>query len=492
MSAALSFVSATAFAGPVEQLDSLSINPADPSHMVVSYRYGGGGMFVSRDGGKTFGWLCSAGVATTAVNRNGRTFVSGDGSIYLGLFDGLMKGGGDGCGFAGVPELDKKYIADVAGDPIELKRTYAVSTNPMVDNYIYMNDGSGTFAPFGTPVKQFLDSVDVVKNGDGRRFYVTGVLTNSETNKVQYSVRVSDDDAKTWTEEPYDMAQFGPMDMYAEFSIAAIDPTNPDHIIGRVWRKMAVDTLVESMEKGKAGSWKLLAEPTEAEAVTYTPDGVLYFGDSHQESKGLYVVDKAGDAPRMLTNAWKPMCLGYDPGNKRLLACSNFYLFGSVDTTSGELKPLLDLRCAENFVECAGQEALSAVCEPQAQADFCHLSHWVIAPLCDIYDRGPELASYQAQQTIMCVNGFGVPKAEGGAAGAPAAGSGAVGVAMQAVTAGAPSAGSAGTAGGAPKQTSSGGCSAMSGRGAHDGFGALLMGLGTLTWVGRYRRRRVK
>lgn len=495
MSTALSLVSATAFAGPVEQLDTLSIDPADPSHMLVTHRYGGGGMFISHDAGKTFGWLCSAGVATTAVNRNGRAYASGDGSIYLGLFDGLMKGAADGCGFAGVPELDKKYIADVTGDPVDPKRTYVVTTNPKIDNYVYMNDGSGTFMPFGTPAQQFLDSIDVVKNGEGRRFYVTGVLTDEKTNMVQYSVRVSDDDAKTWTADVFDMTQFPPMDMYGEFSIVAISPQNPDHIVGRLWRKMAADTLVYSTEQGKQGSWKLLAEPTEAEAVTFTPEGVLYFGDSDQKTKGLFVVDKLGDAPRLLSDAWKPMCLGYDQANKRLLACSNFYLFGSVNTTTGELTPMLDLRCAEHFVECTGQPAMSGVCEPQAQADFCNLSHWVLAPLCDVYDRGPDLATYQEQQTIMCVNGLGVPKAEGtGAAGAAAAaGSGATAMSTQAVTAGAPS-GAAGTPGTSTPTTptpKSSGCSATGAPSKHS-FGWLLSGLGGLVVAARSRRQRPK
>jgi hypothetical protein len=501
--AAASLVSATAFAGPVEQLDAVSIDPADPSHIIVSYRYGGGGMFVSHDGGKKFGWLCSAGVATSAVNRNGRAIIGTDGAIFLGQFDGLLKGQPDGCGFAPVAEMDKKYIADLATDPIDPKRTYVVTTNPMVDNFIYMSEGGGPFMPFGAPVQHFIDSLDVVKVGEGRRFYETGVVTNVMTNEVKYSVRVSDDNAETWTDEAYDLAQFGPMDMYAEFSIVAINPTNPDEIIGRVWRKQAVDTLVVSKEKGKAGSWQMLAEPTEAEGIVYTPEGVLYFGDSDQKTPGLYVVEKSGDAPKMLSNTWKVMCLGYDSANKRLLGCSNFYLFGEVDTEAGTLEPLLDLRCTENFVECAGQEEMAMVCEPQAKADFCHVTHWVIAPLCDAYDRGADLITYQQAQTIMCVDGFGVPKVEGstpgggaaggGAAGAPATGvggtTGSMNPASTAAGASAPaSAGSGGTAAGGSKK-SSGGCSVTEAA-PSAGLVSWLVSFGTLALVMRSRRRK--
>jgi len=506
--AAASLVSTTALAGPVELLNGVSVDPADPSHMIVPYSFGGNGMFVSKDGGKTLSWLCSAGIAPNAVNRNGRAFIGGDSAIYLGLFDGLVKGSPDGCGFTPVPELDKKYIADLANDPIDTKRMYLITTNAMAENFVWMDDGSGTFAPIGTGVTQFLDTLDVVTVGEKRRFYVTGVVTNVMTNEVKYSVRVSEDDATTWTDDVYDVAQFGPMDKFAEFGIVAINPQNPDHIVGRVWRKMALDALVYSTEKGKAGSWKLIAEPNEVDSVTFSPEGVLYFGDSDQKSKGVWVVEKEGDAPKLLNDTWKPSCLSWDAASKRLLGCGNFYLFGEVDTTSGELKPLLDLRCTEHMVECPDQEeAIATVCEPQAQADFCHLSHWVIAPVCDQYDRGPELATFAASQTFMCVDGFGVSKdpAAGGAAGSGAAGAGApmMGAAGAApscapqsscvgpVTAGAQAQSGAGTGGGGneEKKSSGGGCSAISGS-SEERFGGLLLSLGMLGLVARTRRRR--
>jgi hypothetical protein len=494
MGVAASLVSTTALAGPVEILEGVSINPVDPTHMIVPFRFGGGGMFVSKDSGKTLSWLCSAGIAPNAVNRNGRAFLGGDGAIYLGLFDGLFKGTGEGCGFAPVPELDKKYIADFANDPIDPKRMYVITTNAMAENFVWVNDGSGTFATIGTGVTQFLDSIDVVKVGEARRYYLTGVVTNVMTNEVKYSVRVSDDDATTWTDDVYDMAQFGPEDKFAEFGIVAIHPQNPDLVVGRVWRKQAVDALVYSTEKGKAGTWKLIAEPNEVDSVAYTPEGVLYFGDSDQKSKGVWVVEKTGDAPKLLNDTWKPTCLGWDESNKRLLGCGNFYLFGEVDTASGELKPMLDLRCAEHMVECPGQEPMAAVCEPQAQADFCHLSHWVIAPVCDQYDRGPELATYAMSQTFMCVDGHGVPKAEPSTGAAGGGGTAALttasGPASSVVTtAGAQAQSSAGTGGStAAPAKSSGGCSAVSGANT-ERFSAFLFALGLFTLAARTRRR---
>lgn len=433
--ACLGLGSTTAYAGPVEQLSAVAINPADPSHIVVPYSYGGGGMFISQDAGESFGWLCSGGIDSSAVNRNGHVFASGDGSIYIGLFDGLLRGDASGCGFTAVAELADRYVSDVTGDPIDPKRTYAVTTDPMEDNGIFMNDGSGTFAPLGMTEQIFINTLHVVKNGDARRFYETGVKTDAMTNEVTYSVRVSDDEGNTWTQETYDLAQFGPMNMYAEFAIVAIDPSNPDHVLARVKRDPEVDSLVFSPDQGKAGTWQLIAEPTELGGVAYTPDGKLYFGDGDQKTKGLYVVDAMGAMPKKLSESWRVLCLGYDGENQRLYGCGNYFLFGTVDPASGELQPELDLRCAEKFVECPGQEEMSAVCQPQALQDFCHVTHWVLAPVCDVYDRGAELAMYQADQTYMCVDGFGVPKSEDAAAGG-AAGSGGMSTAMMSGAAG--------------------------------------------------------
>jgi hypothetical protein len=66
---------------------------------------------------------------------------------------------------------------------------------------MFMNDGSGRFVAFGTRAAKFLDTLHVVKVGDKRRFYETGVLTDLSTNQVEYSVRSAQDDGVTWTED---------------------------------------------------------------------------------------------------------------------------------------------------------------------------------------------------------------------------------------------------------------------------------------------------
>jgi MYXO-CTERM domain-containing protein len=186
-----------------------------------------------------------------------------------------------------------------------------------------------------------------------------------------------------------------------------------------------------------------------------------------------------------------------------LFGCGNFYQFGDVDMQSGELKPTLDLRCAERIVECPGQEPMVAVCEPQAQQDFCHLSHWVLAPVCDVYDRGTELISYQMAQSFTCSGGFAVSKPDSSSA-AGAAGSGTTGTvasdAGSTAGAAAPNVGTAGTASPAtagssasPTPTasrqSSGGCSTLAEESGSESS-ALLTGAAGLALLTLRRRRR--
>jgi MYXO-CTERM domain-containing protein len=388
-----------------------------------------------------------------------------------------------------VPELEKRYIRAIAGDPIEPKRTYVVTTNAMVDNGIYMNDGTGSFVEFGAQARMFIASLHVVKNAEKRRFYETGVTTNAETNTVSYSVRVSDDEATTWTDEAFDPVQFETTEKRVqEFKLVAIDPTDPDRVVGLVVRPdRAPDSLVFSRDKGKAGTWERIAEPLLAGAVAFGPDGVLYFGDDNFASKGLFKVSQLGEAPQLISDVYRVSCLGYDAARSRLLGCADNYRFGAFDTSSGELTTLLDLRCAEHVVTCPDNPEIQTLCQPPG-VEFCKLDHWVIAPLCCVYERA-DFDTFATSQDIVCEGGVAKQKpAAAGEGGAPqycpkpAAGSGGA-----AGSSGAVAAGSGGTEGGTDKAA---GCGCSSVASAAPGRAATFLALGLFVLCARRHRRR--
>ena len=489
--------STTVQAGPVELLDGLSISPANPDNLVVTYTYGGNGMFVSQDGGATLKWLCSTGATLSASNSGGVTYASGDGSIYIGSYNGLLRGDKTGCGFQPVPELATKYVRAIAGDPFEPTRTYVATTNPMADNGIYMNDGSGSFLPLGTQAPMFIGSLHVVKNGEARRFYETGIKTNAETNTVSYSIRVSDDEGMTWTEDAFDPAQFETTDKRVHnVSIVAVDPTNPDRLVALVQRPdKAADALVWSAERGKAGSWKQIAAPVVGGAVTFGPDGVLYFGDDNFASKGLFKVERFGEEPTQISDVYRVSCLGYDVARSRLLGCANNYRFGVFDTSSGELSTLLDLRCAEHAVACADRPEIQALCQPPG-VEFCREDHWVVAPLCCVYERD-DLDTFAAAQDIYCEGGVAKDKPDAGApawppvCGKPVGGSSGAGAAAGSSGSSAGAQAAAGAAGGGHVGASKSGCGCSSVTGAAPGRAGIVVFLGLVSLtLGRYRRRR--
>lgn len=401
----------TAYAGPVELLNGVSISGSTPKNMVVPFDFGGEGMFVSQDGGAKLSWLCAAGIAPSANNSIGPTFMSGDDHIYVGMFNGLYRGGADGCGWERVPELEKLFVRTITSDPIDPKRTYVGTSSPMMDNYIYMSDGSSPFAPLGAATPLWIDTLHVVKNGDARRFYETVVLSNVMTNEVTYSVRVSDDDGKTWSEDKFDLLD--PMDKSNPvFKLVAVDPENPDRVLGRVSRGAGKDALVLSTQKGKTGSWKMIAEPVELGGAAFTPDGKLFYGESDSMQRGLYVIESEGAEPKRINSDVRVFCVNYDEANQRLLGCANNYWFGTFDMASGALTPMLDMRCTEHAVKCADKPEIQELCQPPG-VEFCKLDHWVIAPICSMYDRGPEFCQFVNSQDFACDGGMIVPKEEG-------------------------------------------------------------------------------
>src|SRR5262249_31111877 len=152
----------------------------------------------------------------------------------------------------------------------------------------------------------------------------------------------------------------------------AVDPLNPDHVIGRVRRDQMIDTVLDSVDQGK--TWTMLAEVNDFKALAFTPDGKMDFGDHDQSSPGLFVVQKAGDMPKRLSDTWKVGCLQYDAAHQRMLACNGFR-FGAADLNSGAFTITLDMRCATSFVECPGAAPAHDTCSAQLLNAYCGITH---------------------------------------------------------------------------------------------------------------------
>jgi hypothetical protein len=488
-------------AGPVELFTGVTVDPKMPNSIALKYIYGGGGLFMSTDAGMNFQLLCYSAIDASVQRDVSTVYISGTESIYIGVFDGLWRGDKSGCNWQSVPELKGKWVSDIAGDPTDPTITYAVTSNGTGLNSVYMNDGkSDAWTVYGSQSEVFLNTLHVVKTSAGKRFYETAVKTTTTmdpttgmpVDNIHYTVRVSDDNAKTWTESDFGAPdQYGPKDPLAEVRVLAVDPNNPDHILAAVTRDMDVDDLVYSPSQGKPGTWMLLGDVTTLQAAVFKPDGSLVYGDDDQNTPGLFVIDKIGDKPKQISKDWKVGCLQYDATHMRMYACKDWQ-FGTADLTTGAFSTMLDMRKADKFVECPGKPAAADTCKAQLLAAYCGISHYPEAPLCCGYPRdgyvppgcGGSGGASGAAAGGMSGGAAGTSSAAGGAAMA-AAGTSATSVAAGSA-AGQAAAGSGGSAI-TPKAKS--GCS-VAGPGSEPSTAWLALGVGLSIAAGGWRRRR--
>jgi hypothetical protein len=453
---------ATAHAGPAELLSHVVVGASNPDLLALPYYYGGSGMFLSSNAGTDFALLCSSAVDQSLLREQDvyTTLVSGSGAIHLAGPTGLWSGGQNGCGWTESAQLKGKWVSDVVADPADPKRSYAVTSVSAEQNGIYENDGTNTtWSMLGSFAMVQLATLRVAKTATGKLFYARGVSSVSGNN--HYVIRVSEDNAKTWTEYEFGHAEA------QDVRILAVDPTDPNRILVSVVMDTdktvlpnPPDELWFSPTRGMAGSFMKIAQVGVLRGAVFAADGTLYYGDDAQDSPGLYAIKKLGDAPKQLSSSYPVSCLGYDPSKQRLYACSG-YEFGTVDLTTGEFRSTFDKRKVSQFVECPGQPPAATRCREQMVANYCGYGHYWQAPLCATYMLPGSPYDPQLRAGGASGGGAGAAGAVGSAGQAAPSTTGA-GTAMPGAGATAPSAGGAATtAGTTAAPAKSGGCSCV-------------------------------
>lgn len=468
---------ASAQAGPPELFSRLAIGAANSDQLVLPYYFGGSGLFLSSNAGVSFALLPSGAMDPSLVREQDvySTLVSGTGSIHFAGPTGLWTGGADGCGWTEAPELKGKWITELAADPLDPKRSYALASASGQQNGIYVNDGvTAAWTMLGTLTATELGSLHVVKNGTGKLMYERGVSLASGT--IHFVIRVSEDNGTTWMEH-----EFGHEDAQ-DVRILAIDPNDPNRIVVSILKDVdkvvlpnPPDELWYSPSRGAAGSFMKVAQVGVARGAVFAADGMLYYGDDATDTPGLYTVHKLGE-PAMQVGSDPISCLGYDALKKRMYACSG-YEFGTIDPTSGALTPLLDKRQVTQFVECPGLAPAEMRCREQMVANYCAYGHYWQAPICAPYmlpgsPYDPKLkagagAGGAAMSPIppTAVAGVGSVAGTGGVTGGALPGvTGAAGSLQPSAAAGTPAPTAplpAGVGGGSAPAASKGGCSCV-------------------------------
>ncbi|HKU40719.1 MAG TPA: hypothetical protein VJR89_21310, partial [Polyangiales bacterium] len=255
-----------ALAGPVERMADIAVHPTNPDVIVVRYAFGGTGLLYSSDGGHNFSLLCASAIDSTRPKADGPVVVGSDSHVFVGTFDTLWEDNGKGCGWASVPEIKGRWTTDMTIDASDPTRLLAISGNggEGVKNSIMRRDASGKWTEIGTQDPIGLTSVRTVKTQKGLRIYESALRVDPSMEQPIYLLRYSDDDGKTWTENPLPV----PM-KNGSFKLEAVDPSNPERVLVVEHHDKANDYLFLSRDAGK--NFESYLEVSDLGALTFAP-----------------------------------------------------------------------------------------------------------------------------------------------------------------------------------------------------------------------------
>lgn len=419
-----------AAAGPVEQLVQVALHPSDPDTILLRYKFGGEGLFVSHDAGATWGLVCNTFIDPSTSARNGVAAVGGDGALMLGVFDGLWQADDGGCSWELTAGVGKRWVADVAADPDDPEVLYAVTANggDGITNGVLRRGAGDSWSELGGQEALMIFRMRVVSTGAGLRFVQSatrGMLPRTiegvDTMVPNYVIRVSDDDAESFQEFPFEAPDDG------SFYLAGVDPSNPDRIVAYIDRDETggkADPVLVSLDGGQ--SFEPYLEVTDFAGVAITTDGKVFIADrgSLQQAmpKGLWSAASLEEAPNALFVDRGISCLGYQSATDTLYGCE-LRAFGKLDQATGEFTRLLKFDEVQSMVECAGVDVPEA-CRAQLCRDYCLLGHFPDTPLCEVY-QGPTCGPCSNEPPgPLCHMDMGGAGAAGGTAGAAGAAAG--------------------------------------------------------------------
>jgi hypothetical protein len=421
--AALLAVPLAAEAAPPELFSQLALHPTDPNRIVLAYVQGGQGLLFSEDGGQTFSLRCGAAVSSSFTRSRVPLLVTGDGETLLGTFEGLVRGGSDGCGFGDDADLRGLQVADFVPHPTDPEVAFVATANSTDGRAtgLVRRNADGSFTALTPPsdagvagsASVSMNRLGVTVRPDGGLRFYASALETDDADDYRPTIRHSDDAGASWVS--YDVANAAG----SRVLLIGVDPTHTDRIAIVLQREQAPDSVLVSTDAGRSFEQRL--EIFDLGASSVAPDGRLWVGDAggdveYSQPGGLYRLDDFTAAAQKLAT-YPVRCLGYRALDGALFGCKRSE-FGGVDPESGEFHPRTSFAQIGGFVSC-GDEALAAACKPQLCDNWCGVLHYASAPLCDAYDElnplcGPAARSYGQADPMAAAGGTGpaLPGAE--------------------------------------------------------------------------------
>ncbi len=194
------------------------------------------GILVSKDGGRSFRWICEKALGVTGQFDPPLTVLA-DGRLIVGVDGGILSSI-DGCSFAMEPGLEGESVRDLTTDGAGTT-AYAITGARGKPGRVWRRD-RGTWTKLGKDYDDinFL-TIDVAPSNP-KRIYLTG----EPWSTVRGEVWISSDGGATFTEQKNELEARGP------FFLSYVDPKNQDRILLRHLHFAGSD-LIASTDGGK-------------------------------------------------------------------------------------------------------------------------------------------------------------------------------------------------------------------------------------------------
>jgi MYXO-CTERM domain-containing protein len=344
--------------GTLPQTREIAFHPSDPSTIVVRTTFG---LLVSEDDGESWSWVCRTVIGSRDA-EDPATVVMSNGAVLMGLFDGLLASDPRRCSFD-FPSADlaDRVVIDVARDPSDASSAFAVTSDGLRVNGVFRTDDDGaTFSPVNAEIESILFERLRIAPSRPARMLLSGAFPPTATEPRRPFVHRSDDAGETWTAMPFEEFTEGDDNIF----VLGIDPTDPDHVFMKVWRREGDDRLIESTDGGETWIDRLVI--ADLAAFAWSADGsTIAVGGPPPD--GLHRSVNGGETFEQVDSEIDLACASFR--GSELWICANDYVDDfaiGVSSDGGDtFTPRLHLRDIEGVVECDEGSEVTSTCEPE-------------------------------------------------------------------------------------------------------------------------------
>jgi len=150
----------------------LVVDPGDATHAVLRTTFG---LVTTRNAGVDWDWICEEGAQYSGYEPP--IAISGDGSLFAGLYQGVSAAHGDSCAWStSTSGISVNLVKDVSVTGPSKSVAVAITSENDVCRYWESTDGNATWAQVGVDIPAAFDCLTVdVAPSDPSRVYVSGL-----------------------------------------------------------------------------------------------------------------------------------------------------------------------------------------------------------------------------------------------------------------------------------------------------------------------------